>query len=231
MNTYDLDNFLLFSADVYERLIYTFNNENVGIAIAATILLSVVTLTIKPAVAIKLCFAILAASWAWLGWRFYIIEYASINWFATYMGVICLFQVPIFIALSIKNIKLGFKVEQSLLYITLSYLILVRPVILFLVHEKWTLTGIAVSPMPTFLLAIGILLSIRQSYRWLALLTPMSLVMIETTTLYLIQDKMWTEGIVIVALLLMVASYGRYKVCKQQDDSSFFPLFFTQRKQ
>ncbi len=230
MSNYELENFLLFSADVYKRLVFTFNNDNIAISIAATGLLAFVTLSTRPATAIKLCFAILAASWAWLGWRFYIIEFASINWFATYMGVLCLLQIPMFIALSIKNIELGYKIEQSLLYITLSYLILVRPIILYLVYGSFTFPGLAVSPIPTVLFAIGILFSIRQQYRWLFLLIPISLMILESITLYLVQDEMWTEGIVITALMMMLATYGRYNICRLKDKTSFLPLVLTQRK-
>jgi hypothetical protein len=87
--TYELSDFLLFSARTYYRLFELYNREIWPAQILGLLAgVAILVLLRKPGAwhgrAISL---LLAACWLWVAWAYHYIRYSSINWVAAYFAI------------------------------------------------------------------------------------------------------------------------------------------------
>lgn len=209
---YSLYDFLLFSPEVYWRMVENFAVDFIWLATIVNLVLFGALTAFKHKYVSNILFWTLAICWVWLGWRFYIIEYGSINWFARYIGAFCLLLTPIFITLAIRTKAQFDAIELALLSSTIVYIVFVRPLLLKVLGHGWQPSGVGLLPVPTILVSLGLLLSIKFSYRWLVVTLLSMVLLTEVVTLFMVQDSMWQEGPVILAALLMIAYSGKYRI-------------------
>lgn len=208
---YSLQDFLLFSPEVYWRMLRNIANDFIWLSGLVNLVLLGALLAVNKPQARALMYWVMTVCWVWLSWRFYIIEYGSINWFARYIGGFCLVLTPVFIALAVRSNEQLNVLELTLLSSTIVYIILLRPLLLKLLGNDWQFSGLGLLPVPTLLTCIGLLLSVRFSYRWLVVSLLSAVLTMEVITLFMVQDAMWQEGPVILAALLMIAYSGKYR--------------------
>ncbi len=213
---YSMYDYLLFSSEVYWRMVFTYSSDFLWLAALVNVILIGTLTAFKNRYASRVLLWTLALCWTWLAWRYYIIEYGSINWFARYIGAFCLLLTPVFIALAIRAKSQFDAIELALLSSTIVYIVLVRPLLLKTLGYGLQPSGVGLLPVPTILTSIGLLLSIRFSYRWLAVTILSGILLTEVITLFMIQDSMWQEGPVILAALLMIAYSGKYRSLNYQ---------------
>lgn len=211
LTSYSLNDFLLFSADVYWRLLDVYVHEYFFIAAATNVCFLLLLAGLTQPSTPRLIFLLLAPLWVWLGWRFYIIEYASINWSAYIMGLMCLLQAPFFLALSVLMRKRQFQIDFAVLITAIVYVCLLRPFIMWSVFPQLQISEIGLLPLPTLLLSLGITLAIKASYRWVLLLIPLALLTFETVTLFLLMSPGWQEIPVMIAFFMMLSVSSRYR--------------------
>lgn len=87
--TYQLSDFLMFSPQVYWRLVERYNRDVWPLqllAFAAGCVLLRLAIGQRPG-AQRITAAVLAAAWAWTGWAFAWQRYATINWAAEYLAI------------------------------------------------------------------------------------------------------------------------------------------------
>jgi hypothetical protein len=87
--TYRLSDFLMFSPEIYWRLVERYNRDIWPLQLAALAAGCVLLwLAIAPrAGAQRITALVLAVAWLWTGWAFHWERYASINWAASYLAV------------------------------------------------------------------------------------------------------------------------------------------------
>lgn len=209
---YRLEHFLLFSHEVYNRLLNTLSEEFLGFSIVVNLGLVVLMGYWRRQGMVALMFVMLTLCWAWVGWRFYIIDYASINRFSVYLGIMCLIQLPCFIAVAKYIANRPCQTEHTLLYICICYLVFFRPLFMYMLGAPLSLSALGVLPVPTLLLSVGLLLSVKVPFRGTMLIVPIALLAVETLTLYALEDIRWQEGPVIAVLLAMVSVSGKYRL-------------------
>lgn len=208
---YSIQDFLLFSPEVYGRLVSGYMGQFFWLAGILNVALFATLPSLKHVNSTRFILLLLVICWVCLGWHFYIIEYGSINWFARYLGALCMLIAPVLIAIILHIRDDNHAVESTLVVSTIVYVVLIRPILINSVGQGWNFSGLGLLPVPTLLATIGIVLSIRFQFRWLLLLVLMLLLLIEVLTLFLVQDGMWQEGPVILAAFLMIAYSGKYR--------------------
>ena len=193
MINYSLNDFLLFSADVYWRLIHVYTQDFSIIAIAANVSMMLLLIGLNQSNTPRLIYLLLAPLWIWLGWRFYIIEYASINWSAHIFGMLCLIQAPLFIAIGVRMNTRQYEIDYAIIIAAIIYICLIRPVILWPLTQDWQPSELGLLPIPTILLSFALLLAVKIRFRWLMVLIPGTLMIVETVTLFLLATPAWQE--------------------------------------
>jgi hypothetical protein len=182
--TYRLSDFLMFSPEVYWRLVERYNRDVWPLqllALAAAGLL--LWLARAPrARAQRVIALVLAAAWLWTGWAFHRQRYASINWAAEYLALGFAVQAALLLAMALLGARresvqagsvarrIGFAaaVCGALLY-PLAGLPFGRPIAQAEVF--------AVMPDPTALTTLGLLFASNMRWRaWLAIIPALSLV-------------------------------------------------------
>ena len=211
MIEYSLNDFLLFSADVYWRLIDVYLQNFGAVAVLANIGLLLLLIGLSQSNTPRLIFMLMAPLWVWMGWRFYIIEYASINWASYIFGLISLLQAPFFLALSVKMRTREYEIDYAILITAIVYVCLLRPFIMWPLDQDWQMSAIGLLPVPTALLSFGLLLALKTPFRWLMLLAPLILLIVESMTLFLLSSAVWQEIPVIIALFIMLSASVKYR--------------------
>lgn len=209
---YRLEHFLLFSPDVFWRLMESYVTQYFFIAVGFNLALLLCLLPALRTQRVKLGMILVTVAWVWLGWRFYIIEYASINWFARYLGATCLLLSPWLLYLSFTPATQPHKQDKTLLYLTVGYVIFLRPIVIGTVHDTWVISGIGLLPVPTLLLTLGMLLSLQFAFRWLLVGIVLLLLTIETVTLYMLEMVSWQEAPTAVMLMLALLMHRQSPV-------------------
>jgi hypothetical protein len=181
--TYRLSDFLMFSPEIYWRLVERYNRDVWPLQLPALAAGCVALwLAIAPrAGAQRITALVLAAAWMWTGWAFHWQRYASINWAANYLAVAFSVQTVLLLAVAMfgarggivhpsplaRRIGLGVAVCGVLLY-PLAGLLFGRPI------AQAEVFGLM--PDPTALTTLGLLFASAVRYRRaLAVLPGLSL--------------------------------------------------------
>ena len=103
--TYRLSDFLMFSPQVYWRLVERYNREawplHLLMLVAGSLLLWLAAT--RPAAAARPVAGALAVVWLWVGWSFHHQTYAQINWAAEYAAIAFAIQAVLLAGLGVVH--------------------------------------------------------------------------------------------------------------------------------
>ncbi|MCW2242560.1 DUF6064 family protein [Azospirillum canadense] len=209
--TYSAEDFLLFSPRTYWRMIER-HNEALWPAQLLTFLLGAAILLwlIRPRPwSHRVIAGTLAVLWAWLAWSFLWERYATINWAAPYVAP--LFALQAFLLLLIGG-RLRWEVGRAGqgpvgLTLFLSALVL-HPLVAPLMGRS--LRGaetFGITPDPTAIATIGLVLMAAGRRSWLLLVVPLAWCIGSWATLYTLgAPESW---LLLVAVLLAIIPVTR----------------------
>jgi hypothetical protein len=201
--TYRPSDFLLFAPRTYYRLVELYNLELWPaqlVAIAGALLL--VALAWRGARhARRVAATVLALAWAFVGWRFHWHHYATINWAAAYFAAACALQA-LLLAWAATRAELDegaaspARRRAGLALVVAALAVL--PLVALALGRPWTQIEVAgLSPDPTALLTLGVLLMVRQAH-WTLFVVPALWCLVSALTL-------WTMDAPEAAIMLLGA--------------------------
>ncbi len=178
--TYRLSSFLLFSSQTYYRLFELYNAAIWPAQIAAVGLgLSVPVLARRAtAAAGRGIAAILAAGWLFVAIAFHAGRYATINWAAVYFAWACGLEAALLVWAGVVGARIRFGRPVDLaghagLWMFL-FAVVAEPLVGPLLGRGWRQVEIfGVTPDPTAVATLGILLLSRGRGRWVLMVIPL----------------------------------------------------------
>ena len=181
--TYRLSDFLMFSPQIYWRLVERYNRDVwplQWLVLAAACLL--LWLAIGPrAGAPRITAVVLAAAWLWTGWAFHWQHYASINWAAQYLAVAFAIEAVLLLAAAMLGARHGIAQASSaarrLGLIAAVCGVLLYPLVGLLFGRPIAQAEVAgLMPDATALTTLGLLFASGLPFRgWLAVIPALSL--------------------------------------------------------
>lgn len=187
--TYRPSDFLLFAPRTYYRLIELYNLEvwPAQLAAIAAALLLVALVWRDARHARRGAEFVLALAWAFVGWRFHWHHYATINWAATYFAAGFALQAMLlaWAATRAGRDDGAASTAQRVAGVGLVVAALaVLPLLTLALGRPWTQIEVAgISPDPTALLTLGLLLMMRHAH-WTLFLVPASWCLVSALTLW-----------------------------------------------
>lgn len=212
---YALQDFLLFSPAVYQQMMLSTIDAYEPISFIVNIAALCLMIGIYQPQASRLLALLGSVCCMWLGWRFYIIDYSSINTFAMLPGSIVLTLIPVFFFLAHDHSSRSASLNKPVALLMLGYLCLLRPVIVFSLTEKWQLTPLGITPAPTLVLILTLLLIRPKVAYGIPVASVTAVLMLEGVTLYLVDDPMWHELPMLAVLLAAFIGSQRHKSSRQ----------------
>jgi len=185
--SYTLSDFLLFSGKTYYRLFELYNRDvwpaqlvalALGIAVLAAVLRGgrwrgpIVT-------------SILAAGWLWVAWAFHAERYASVNWAARYFALGFALEAVLLLWTGLVRKELRYDTAHAAGAGLFLFALSVQPLIGPWLGRPWRQVEIAgMTPDPTVVATLGILLLASHRPAWKLLLIPLIWCLISGATLY-----------------------------------------------
>lgn len=186
--TYRPADFLLFAPRTYYRLVELHNAELWPahiVAIALCLLLVAVAWRGGP-LAGRAIAATLAVAWAFVGWRFHWHHYATINWAATYFAVAFFVQAALLLGVAALGGPARGAAPRARRYAGLALIVAALALLplaaLALGRPVRQLEAPGLSPDPTALVTLGLLLMAPRAHGWL-LAVPLVWCLVSTLTL------------------------------------------------
>jgi Family of unknown function (DUF6064) len=185
---YTISDFLLFSPRTYFRLIERYN-EAVWPAHLLALALGVFIIWLLHRQVPwqgRAITATLAVLWAWVGWAFLWQRYATINWAATYL--VWLFGLEVLLLIWIgAGVNFGVRRDPAgavgIALIALG--VALYPLLAPILGRGWRQAEVfGITPDPTAIVTLGLLLSARGRPRWPALVVPLLWCLISGATLW-----------------------------------------------
>lgn len=209
--SYSPSDFLLFSARTYYRL-FEIHNAALWPAHILTLALGAAILVLMRGEARwrgRAISATLAVPWGFVGWAFLWDRYASINWAARYAALVFGLEALMLVAIGVARGGLSFRLRRgakgaaglSLFVVALA----LYPVVLRLLGRDWRQTEtFGITPDPTAIATLGLLLLASGSGRRALMVIPMLWCAMSGATLWLLgSPEAW---VLIVALLAVVVT-------------------------
>ena len=164
--SYTLSDFLLFSQDTYFRLFGLYNRDVWPLQAAALGIAALLLAMMRRPTAARPALLILALVWIWAGLAFHIQRYATINFAATFFGVLFFVEAAV---LAVMAFRWRPRFTQSRAAVALVVFgVFVNPLIGFAAGRNWTeLSFFGLGPDPTAIVTVGVLFACRP--RWIAL--------------------------------------------------------------
>ena len=196
--TYSISDFVLFSPEVYWRLVSRYLTELSYFPSVIAVSYLALFYCLAKQTRLKWVCLYFALMWAWLGWQFYLEHYLSINWFAKHLGYACLLQALLMMIASwrienhkhnqIRNHNHKPRSHYHLAYMaTIAATLVLIPILASTVSLPWSLGLIGLMPIPTALITLMLLIQACISSKrkwWLILcLLPMLILTLELLTL------------------------------------------------
>lgn len=189
--TYSLSDFLLFSADTYQRLFERYNEAMWPwqlLPLAAGLVLPLTIMRI-PERSGRWVAAFFALSWAWVAWGFHLQRYATINWAAPAFAGIFFIQVVFLVWTGIVRNRLVFKPCGSILgrvgWAVYYFALIGQPLLFPLLGDAWIRAGLfGTAPDPTATATLGMVLAASNGSHWGLTIIPLVWCVISGATLY-----------------------------------------------
>jgi hypothetical protein len=183
--TYNLSDFLMFSPEIYWRLVERYNRDVWPLQLlalaAAAFLLWLALAQHAHGHAQRATALVLAAAWFWTGWAFDWQRYASINWAAEYLAVACGVQAALLLAVALLGPRRE-SAHAGLLARRIGFAaavcgVLLYPLVGLLFGRPIAQAEVfALMPDPTALTTLGLLFASNMRWRgWLAIIPALSL--------------------------------------------------------
>lgn len=183
--TYGLSDFLLFSPRTYYRLIERYNAAVWPahvVALALGLVLGGVLLRPSDGRS-RASAALLGAIWAWVGWMFVARRYATINWAATYFALLFAVETLLlgWIAATPGGLRLGrplamgvgSRARHVVGAVLFGGALLLYPLLAPVLGRGWVQAEVfGVTPDPTALATLGVLLAVDGPPRRVLLVAP-----------------------------------------------------------
>lgn len=179
--TYRLSDFLLFSPRTYYR-VFELHNAAIWpgqfLAIAAGAALAVLLWT-PTARRLRIAAVLVAAGWLWVGWSYLSLRYASINWAASYFALAFLLQAAMLASIAFAGGRLAIRSAARpagrIGIAMVAFAVFVQPLGGLLAGRSWSQIELfAVTPDPTVVATLGMLIASSGRGRWLALVIPIA---------------------------------------------------------
>lgn len=170
--SYELSDFLMFSARTYYRLFELYNTALWPIhllALGVGLALAVVSMRDSPWAARTAC-AMLAACWLWVAWAFHLQRYAGINWAASWFAAAFAAQGALLLACAAFGAQLRIRVSGAWARLAglgvLLFALLVQPWLGLALGRSWLQAEVfGLAPDPTAVGTLGVLLLLRPAER------------------------------------------------------------------
>lgn len=213
--SYSLDDFLLFSPDVYFRL-FELHNEALWplqVPVFVVCLLVASLLVNATQESLRASLTVFGVFWLWMAWSFFAQRYNTINWMAAYVAPLVALQGVALIggALVWRN-PLQAKGLPAARYVTLGLYVVVLlgyPLLGMWSGRPWQgaeLVGIA--PDPSAVATLAILAMTRGGLKWLLMVIPVGWCIATGLTLYALNaSAFWLAPT--AALLCVAAAVSR----------------------
>ncbi len=174
--TYSLTDFLLFSPATYYRLLEAHNRDLWPAQVIPVIAAIALSRRLRAGDARSGTFLLLAAGWAMSGILFHGLRYATINWAATWFAGGFLLQALLlaFLAYRLRTPAQSAGVTRALGWLLLGFGLLVYPLLPWLTGRPlWQAEIFALTPDPTVIATLGLLVLHSGRARWLLLPIPL----------------------------------------------------------
>ncbi|MDB5940437.1 MAG: conserved hypothetical rane protein [Ramlibacter sp.] len=194
--TYELSDFLMFSARTWQRTLELHNADRFPLQAAGTLAAAwlLAMLRWREGWMARAALAATAAAWAFVAWAFHWQRYAPINWAAAYFAVgfalqavllawQALARAPLAIAGDGARGRIGALLLLAALLYPLLALAAGRPIS----RSEW----FGLMPDPTVLATLGLLLCLRGGRPWLSMLLPLLWCAIGGATLWTLKSPEW----------------------------------------
>ncbi len=226
--TYGLSDFLLFSPRTYYRLLER-QNEALWPAqfLAAGLGLGILGLLLRPVARQKRVIpAILAMAWAWVAWAFLWRRYATINWAVKYAVPVFAFEALLLIWIGVVRGRVRFlprrdasgRLGVALVLLSLA----LYPALAALAGRPWGQAEIfGLTPDPTALATVGLLLLAEGRVRWELLAAPILWCLGSGATLWAMKSP--------EALLLLPASFLGIVAASRQRPANTLRMSHTEK--
>ena len=178
--SYTLSDFLLFSPRTYYRMIER-HNERVWPMQLLTMALGIGILGAlrRPsATQGRIIAGILATLWIWVAYAFLLQRYATINWAIKYVVPLFVLEALLLVWWGVIEGKMSFSIERGARG-TIGALLLIVGFVLYpglatIFGRSWTQAEVfGITPDPTVLATIGLVLMTNRRYGWRLLPVPL----------------------------------------------------------
>ncbi|HEU5304901.1 MAG TPA: DUF6064 family protein [Gemmatimonadales bacterium] len=215
--TYTLSDFLLFSPRAYYRLLERHNTQlwpahllTLGLGLALLALVG------RPAPwQGRIVAGAMAALWAWVGWAFIWRRYVTINWTAAYLVPLFALEALLLAWIGVLRVRLSFDARRGGASGPIGIALVVLGLVLYpglapLLGRGWRHAEVfGMSPDPTAISTLGLLLLAEGRARWTLMAVPVLWCMLAGATLWAMRSpEAWVP---LVAALLGVAASGLKK--------------------
>jgi hypothetical protein len=187
--TYRLSDLILFSPDTYYRTFALYHQRiwPAHLVVLAVLLLWAATMrrTVSPANRGRVAMLILASWWLWTGFQFHLASYATINWAARYLAAAFGVEACILLWHAARGrLELGFDTARIAL-VALLVIAGMAPVAGLATGRGWDqVEVIGLTPDPTAVATIAVLVLTGPRAPRLALVIPVLSCLVGVLTLY-----------------------------------------------
>jgi hypothetical protein len=195
--TYELSDFLMFSAQTWQRTLELHNRDWVPLQALATAIAAVMLFALRARAkwAPRSGLLAMALAWAFVAWAFHWQRYAPINWAARYFAIGFALQALLLAGWAIAGPPSRVEtpgprglVGDVLIAAAILYPLLAlaggRP----LTQTEW----VGLMPEPTVLAALGLLLCLRGGRGWLLMPLPLLWCAIAGATQWTLKSPVWS---------------------------------------
>ena len=214
--TYTLSDFLLFSSRTYYRLFEIYNAAIRPAQLAALAVAIAIPLLLRRRLAgsSRAIAALLAAAWLWVALAFLAARYATINWAAVYFAWAFGAEAALLLWSGAvrRSLQFGWPETGAARLGLAIYLaaFLILPVVGPLLGRGWRGVQLfGLTPDPTAVATLGLLLLARGRGRALSMIVPVLWCAITGATLLAMKSAEWWIAPLAAAIVVAVAGIGR----------------------
>jgi len=175
---YPLEDLLLFSRETYLRLFELYHRD----VWPAHVLAAAFGVAMLPAILrgrlarIQAVMVVLAAMWAWVAWAFHAQRYAEINWAADNFGWLFAAQATLMVIAAIwpGGLRPGAVWARWTGAAVFVFALVALPLAGLAVDRQWhEVEFFALTPGPTAIATLGVMIALAGAWRWLLALIPL----------------------------------------------------------
>ena len=208
--TYSLSDFLLFSPRTYYRLFELYNlaiwpTQLAALALGAAILGMLRT---RAAWQGRIIMAVLALVWLWVAWAYFLERYETINWAASYFAAGFAVEAALLVFVGgFRQVSFRLSQDASRAGLAISaFAMFLYPLIAPALGRPWTQSEtFGITPDPTAIATLGILLVERGRFRWELSVVPLIWCALSTATLWAMDSFDALVPVLAGCLVLLIA--------------------------